>query len=312
METYWDINNIYPPSASVITVGTFDGIHKGHQAIINELVEHARNKNLKSTLVTFEPHPGLVVGNRGLLPLDLLTTIEEKIDILEQIGLDRFLVTNFTQSVASLTADEFIKNVLLQKLNMKHIVIGYDHSFGKNRQGNLDLLIKYGQEFDFSVDAIQPVTIQKDIVSSTRIRKYLHDGQVKKANELMGRCYSIRGQVIKGDGRGRELGFPTANIRCFSQYKLIPKVGVYATKIRIDKVSYNSVTYIGTRPTFNLNKKVIEVNIKDFDRDIYNQEVELSFVQFIRQDVKFASVAELIPQIETDKLNAIKILQLNN
>ncbi|HPG41002.1 MAG TPA: bifunctional riboflavin kinase/FAD synthetase [bacterium] len=312
METFWDINNIYPHVESVITVGTFDGIHKGHQSIINKLIARAKNSNCKSTLVTFEPHPGLVVGNRGLLPLDLLTTIEEKIDILEQMGLDRFLVTNFTQSVASLSADEFIKNILLQKLNMKQIVIGYDHSFGKDRQGNIELLVKYGKEYNFSVDAIEPVKINDDIVSSTKIRKYLHDGDVAKANELMGRNYSIRGQVIKGDGRGKKLGFPTANIRCFSQYKLVPKVGVYATKIKVDGMIHDSVTYIGTRPTFNLSKKVIEVNIDNFDRELYDQEVELYFVQFIRDDVKFASVAELVPQIESDKKNAIKILQLYN
>ena len=309
METFWDFNKVYPQTDSILTVGTFDGIHNGHKVIINDLIQRAKKSNAKSTLVTFEPHPGLVVGKRGRLPLALLTTIEEKIDILESIGLDRLIITNFTNAFATMSADKFVQNILINKLNMKHIVIGYDHSFGKDRKGDFELLLKLGKVFHFEVDAIKPVVINNEIVSSTKIRRLLLEGDIKQANEIMGRNYSIRGQVVKGEGRGRVLGFPTANIRSYSQYKLIPKEGVYATKVKINNKIYNSVTYIGPRPTFNLGKKVIEVHIDKFDEEIYNKEVELSFTHFIREDKKFNSTSELVPQIEIDKKDAMKILK---
>ncbi len=309
METIWDFNNIFPQSDSVVTVGTFDGIHKGHQEIITNLVAGAKSLNAKSTLVTFEPHPGLVVGNRGKIPLNLLTTIEEKSKLLESMGLDRLIVTNFTSAFASMTAEEFITQILLEKLHMKRIIIGHDHSFGKNRQGNIDLLSDFGKDNDFSLESLSPVTIKDEIVSSTLVRKLVYEGNVEKASNLLGREYSITGQIVKGDGRGRELGYPTANLKPYSQYKLIPKEGVYATHIKIDGEIFNSVTYVGPRPTFNLSHKVIEAHIYDFDRDIYNKHVELYFTKFIRDDIKFNSAHELLPQIKHDKETAFEILK---
>ncbi|MBN2410313.1 bifunctional riboflavin kinase/FAD synthetase [candidate division KSB1 bacterium] len=308
METFWDFNNIYPKSDSILTVGTFDGIHLGHIEIIKELVLRVKKSKAKSTLVTFEPHPGLVIGKRGPTPLALLTTIEEKIDVLASIGLERLVITNFTGSFASMTAEEFVQNILINKLNMKQIVIGHDHSFGKDRKGDFNLLVELGKKYNFEVDAIDPIRVNNEIVSSTKIRNLLFNGEIQKANEIIGRNYSIRGQVVKGDGRGRELGFPTANIRSYSQYKLIPKEGVYATKIKINNKVFNSVTYIGPRPTFNLNQKVIEVHIDKFDKEIYNKEVELYFTHFIREDKKFKTKSELVPQIQSDKNDAMKIL----
>jgi len=308
LETFWDFNNIYPQTDSILTVGTFDGIHLGHIAIIKELITRAKNSQAKSTLVTFEPHPGLIIGKRGPTPLALLTTIEEKIDVLASIGLDRLVVTNFTGSFASMEAENFVREILIEKLQMKQIVIGHDHSFGKNRKGDFDLLLKLGKKYHFKVDAIDPILANNEIVSSTKIRNLLFNGEIQKANEIIGRDYSIRGQVVKGDGRGRELGFPTANIRSYSQYKLIPKEGVYATKIKINDKLFNSVTYIGPRPTFNLSQKVIEVHIDKFNDEIYNKEVELYFTHFIRDDKKFKTTSELVPQIQSDKNNAMKIL----
>ncbi len=308
METFWDFNNIYPQTDSILTVGTFDGIHLGHIEIINELITRAKKSHAKSTLVTFEPHPGLVIGKRGPTPLALLTTIEEKIDVLESIGLNRLVITNFTTSFASMTAEEFVQNILINKLNMKQIVIGHDHSFGKDRKGDFDLLVKLGHDYHFKVDAIDPIRVNNKIVSSTKIRNLLFNGEIQEANEIIGRNYSIRGQVVKGDGRGREIGFPTANIRSYSQYKLIPKEGVYATKIKIKDKLFNSVTYIGPRPTFNLSQKVIEVHIDKFNEEIYNNEVELYFTHFIREDKKFKTTSELVPQIQLDKNVAMKIL----
>ena len=310
METIWDINNIYPIHKSVLTVGTFDGIHKGHQQIIAELVRRAHIAGAKSMLVTFEPHPGLVIGHKGKdIPLTLLTTIEEKIAVLESLGLDRLVVTNFTSAFAAMTAEEFVKKILIEKLNMLEMVIGHDHSFGKNRRGNIDLLRKMAKELNFKVDALEAVDESEQVISSTLIRKLLTEGKVEQTGKLIGREYSITGQVVRGDGRGTHLGYPTANIKPYSQYKLVPHEGVYATRIRVDDEIHKAVTYIGPRPTFNLSKKVIEAHIYDFDRDIYNKPVELWFTRFIRDDIKFNSAEELLPQIKNDKETAFEILK---
>ncbi|NIA28880.1 MAG: bifunctional riboflavin kinase/FAD synthetase, partial [Actinobacteria bacterium] len=241
--------------------------------------------------------------------IKFLTTRDEKIDILRNLGLDRLIVLQFTSALASLSPEEFVRKILIEKLYMKHFIIGHDHAFGRNRTGNFELLFKMSKVHDFKVDAVDPLLLDGQIVSSTKIRNLLADASVTQANTFLGRQYSIRGKVVSGHGRGRDLGFPTANIQPMSENKLVPKIGIYATRVKIDKNVYGSVTYIGNRPTFNLKHKVIEVHITDdFQENLYEKEVELSFVSFIRKDARFDSTEELVYQIEADKQKSLKIL----
>jgi riboflavin kinase/FMN adenylyltransferase len=308
MQVFWDINRIEPRVNTVLTLGTFDGVHRGHQAIVRELQAFAQETKAVPTLVTLEPHPRLVLAEKEEPAIRLLTTIEEKIDALSKLELDRLVVANFSSSFAALEPQEFISDILVKKLKMKHIIIGQDHAFGRNRSGNIELLQKLGNQFKFGVTVVKPIRMNRRVVSSTQIRNMLLEGEVEQAAELLGRDYNLRGQVVKGDGRGRQLGYPTANIRPFSRYKLIPKVGIYATRIKVGQSIFNSATYIGLRPTFNLEEKVIEVHLMNFDSELYGQEIELSFIRFIRDDIKFDTIEQLIIQIEDDKKRSLELL----
>ena len=308
MQVFWDINQIEPQVDTALTIGTFDGVHRGHLSIIRELQARAQKIGATPTLVTLEPHPRLVLSKEDAPLVRLLTTIEEKIEALSLLGLDRLVVANFSHAFASLSPAEFVSDILVKKLKMKQIVIGHDHAFGRDRAGNINLLQELKDRYSYEVSVVDPIRVGKKVVSSTEIRNLLLDGQVESATKLLGRSYNLRGQVVKGDGRGRQLGYPTANIRPFSRYKLIPKVGIYATRIKVGKEIYNSATYIGQRPTFNLSEKVIEVHLLDFDGELYGQEVELVFIRFIREDAKFDSISDLITQIEEDKKRSLELL----
>ncbi len=309
MEIITDIDGFQAAEESVLTVGTFDGIHRGHQKIIDQVKAVAKSMGAFSTLVTFEPHPQLVLMKKDKPQIKLLTTRDEKIDVLRKLGLDRLIVLPFTTVLASLSPKEFVQNILIIKLRMKHFIIGHDHAFGRNREGNFDLLVEMSKSSDFKVDAVDPLLLEGQIVSSTKVRNLLDNASVPQANIFLGRQYTIRGKVVSGHGRGHDLGFPTANIQPLSENKLIPKVGIYATRIKVDNDIYDSVTYIGNRPTFNLNDKVIEAHITDdFAGNLYEKQVELSFISFIREDARFDSTEELIFQIEADKQKSVKIL----
>ncbi len=308
MQVFWDINQIEPQVDTALTIGTFDGVHRGHQTIIRELQDKAQEIGATPTLVTLEPHPRLVLSKDGTPPLRLLTTIEEKIEALAHLGLDRLVVANFSHAFAALSAADFVSEILVKKLKMKQIVIGHDHAFGRNRAGNIHLLQDMKGSHHFDVSVVDPIRTGDKVVSSTEIRNLLLQGEIEPATQLLGRAYNLRGQVVKGDGRGKKLGYPTANIRPFSRYKLIPKVGIYATLIKIGEQTYNSATYVGQRPTFNLSEKVIEVHLLDFDGELYGQEVEVSFIRFIREDAKFDSISDLINQIEDDKKRSLELL----
>ncbi len=309
MEIISDIDGFQTSDKSVLTVGTFDGIHRGHQKIIEKVKAVAKSTGAYSTLVTFEPHPQLVLLKRDKPQIKLLTTRDEKNDLLQNLGLDRLIILPFTPVLAALSPEEFVRNILIKKLGMKHFIIGHDHAFGRNRAGNFTLLVEMSKNNDFKVDAVDPLLLDGQIVSSTKIRNLLQDASVSQANIFLGRQYSIRGKVVSGHGRGRDLGFPTANIQPMSENKLVPKVGIYATRVKVDRDIYDSVTYIGNRPTFNLNDKVIEVHITDdFGENLYEKQVELSFVSFIRKDARFDTTEELVYQIEADKQESLKIL----
>jgi riboflavin kinase/FMN adenylyltransferase len=310
MKVFWDIDKILPRTDSVITVGTFDGVHCGHQQIIRQVIEHAARLEAVSTLMTFEPHPVLVVrrGKEGPSPY-FLTTIDEKIELLSKTGLDRLVIVNFTTTFASLSAEQFVRDKLIAGLGMKHIIIGHDHTFGRNRAGNVELLREMSEEARFGITDVDPVKCGGHVVSSTLVRNTLLDGEIEKAAELLRRPYSIVGQVVRGTGRGRRLGYPTANIRPQSQYKLMPKVGIYASRLKMGGDFFDSVTYIGYRPTFNLSQKVLETHIFDSSGDFYNENVEVFLYRFIREDRKFASDKELMSQIDMDKEHSQELLK---
>jgi len=300
MQIVWDINNYHSDRDHVVSLGTFDGVHLGHQAILAKLKEKSAQTDSVASMITFEPHPQLVVQREFQASVHILTTIEEKIEIFTELGLDQLVVAHFTRSLAGMAPERFIEHILLDRLHMKQVIIGHDHAFGHGRSGNFQLLEKMGAERGFIVSALEPVQVDGHTVSSTKIRHFLLRGEVKKAARLLGRPYMLQGQVVGGDERGRRLGFPTINLRPFSQYKLVPGPGIYATRLLIDGESHQSVTYIGSRPTFNGLEKVIESHVFDFDRDVYGKAVEISFAEFIREDKKFGDEDGLVDQIKKD------------
>ncbi len=292
-----------------MTVGTFDGVHLGHQHILNTAIQRAQELNANSVLVTFEPHPGFVVKSSGKPDVKLLTTIEEKINLLEQTQLNFLVISNFTRAFAQIAAEDFVKNFIVNTLQAQYVVIGHDHTFGRNRKGNIKLLQKMGRKLGFEVEEVSPVTDADRSISSTRVRQLLLEGHVDQVEYLLGRHYSVTGQVIRGSGRGQEMGFPTANVRPYSRYKLVPKNGIYASKITIDNHQYDSVTYIGTRPTFNIKTKSIETHIPDFKGDLYHKEVSVSFLKCLRKEETFDSTKDLVNAIKNDKELAVQYLR---
>jgi riboflavin kinase / FMN adenylyltransferase len=307
MKIYWDINQVEPKQDSVVTMGTFDGVHLGHQELIQNIIDISKERQLTSCLLTFEPHPQLILKKQHPSQV-LLTTMEEKIELLTKTGLDRLVIANFTRGFSSIEPVDFVRDILAGHLRTRYLIIGHDHAFGRQRKGNYELLAKMSKSLNFKLSAFSAIKVNDEIVSSTRIRQALAEGKVQLAQELLGRPYMITGQVVAGDGRGKDLGFPTANIRPFSKYKLIPKPGIYATHIKIRDQWYDSATYIGVRPTFHLHDQVIEVHILGFEQDVYNEEISLEFDRFIRDDQEFDSSKELIEQIKQDIITTRELL----
>lgn len=309
MQIIWNINTLTTAGASIVSLGTFDGVHRGHQAILQELQLRAQQTGACATMVTFEPHPQLVLQPMDRKTVGILTTIEEKIKILNDLGLDRLVVAHFSPAFAEMNPHIFVEKILLRKLQMRQIIIGHDHAFGINRSGNLELLQKLAQINGFTVDSLSPLQLNGKIISSTLIREYLSGGDIDKANKLLGRPYSISGMVVHGHGTGKSLGYPTINLRPYSQYKLIPYSGIYASKTYIAGQPYKSVTYIGTRPTYGHTQRVIESYLLDFKNEVYGQEVDIEFIAYIRGDEKFASPEDLVKQISKDIYKSMELLE---
>lgn len=301
MKREFGLDQIVKDDRSLVTVGTFDGVHLGHQSIIKYLVERARKHDAVSVALSFDPHPREVLRNQ---PVPLLTTIEERAEVFESLGLDRFIVIPFTQAFAGTRADSFVTDVLVSRIGLREVVIGYDHGFGKGREGDSTLLRTLGKEHGFTVDVVPAQVLEKDVVSSTRIREALTDeGDVALASKLLGRTYGLSGTVVKGDGRGRTIGYPTANIAVDDYRKVIPKRGVYAVKVKVDGESrhYEGMLNIGFRPTFEGEDLRIEVHLFDYDGRLYDRQITVAFYERIRDEKKFSSVDELIQQLSRDK-----------
>lgn len=293
---------------SVVTVGTYDGVHLGHQAILSYIRARAEKLNGVSTVVSFDPHPRQVVlGER----VPLLTTLEERAALLEGLGIDRFVVLPFTRDLSMLEAEDYIREILVGKIGMQEIVIGYNHAFGRNRSGNRGTLETLGKSLGFSVDVIPRQMIEDAAVSSSRIRKVLsEDGDVSTAGRLLGRPYAISGTVIRGAARGRVIGYPTANLRIHSGKKLIPKTGVYAVTTRIDSREVRGMMNIGQRPTFESEGEIsVETHFFDLDQNLYGRELTLYFIARLRDERRFSGVEELMAQLAADEIAAREVLK---
>lgn len=305
METFYTIDS-YNKSKSVITIGTFDGVHIGHKKILEKIIQNAKESDCKSVVLTFFPHPRMVLQEKS--EIKLLNTIDEKIQLFEELGIDYLIIHPFDYTFSRLTAEEFVTTILIEKFNVQKIVIGYDHRFGRNRTANIDNLILFGQQYNFEVEQITAQEIDEIAISSTKIRVAVLGGNISLANQYLGYEYSFSGTVVKGKQIGRTIGFPTANIQIKEDYKLIPKNGVYIVKSVIENQLVYGVMNIGNRPTVGGDSQTIEAHFLNFNLDIYNKNIKIVFVEFIREEVKFNSLDDLKIQINKDKLFAINYI----
>ncbi len=309
MKREYGLKHVVRDGSSYITVGTFDGIHVGHQAIVRYLVQRSRQLGGQSTVLSFDPHPREVIQGE-IVPL--LTTIEERASALEKLGLDRFVVAPFTEKFSDLSAEDFVSKVLVEKLGVQEVVIGYDHAFGKDRGGNRQLLEQMGARLGFTVDVIPPEIIGSHPVSSSTIRRLLlEEGDVQMAAQMLGRFYSVAGKVIRGDGRGKQIGYPTANIRIEHPRKVTPKEGVYAVLVSTEASGHDfgGMMNIGRRPTFDGMAVQLEVHLFDYDGDLYEQKLRVSFAERLRDERRFASVSALQEQLVKDQEICKKVLE---
>ena len=297
-------------SNSVVTIGTFDGVHIGHKKIINRLVNIAKQEGLQAVVLTFFPHPRMVVQSDT--KIKMLNTIDEKNKLLEQQGIDHLVIKKFTKDFSRLSAQEYVRKVLVETLHVKHIIIGYDHHFGRNRTANIHDLKAFGEIYDFKVTEILAQEIDEVTISSTKIRQALNSGDVKTANTFLGYNFMISGTVVKGKGIGKTLNFPTANIRISESYKLIPKHGVYVVKTRILNTTVFGMMNIGVNPTVNGKLRSIEIHFFDFSQDIYGVYLEIEILKRLREEQKFDSLAELEKQLLKDAVVSKQfLLQIN-
>ncbi len=301
-----DIHSIPASKNAVITIGTFDGVHKGHQEIIKQINSLAKEINGESIIITFYPHPRNVIQPGQ--PVFTLNTLDEKLELLSSLQVDKTVVVPFSREFSELDAQEYVSDFLIGKFNPKIIVFGYDHRFGKNRSGNIQLLREIAEQHNIRVVEISKQTIQDITVSSSKIRQALLSGDIKSATDSLGYNYSLSGLIIKGDQIGRQLGYPTANIHVNDENKLIPADGIYAVKIKRKNEKYSGMMSIGMRPTFNGTSRRLEVNLFDFNRDIYGETLTVQFIDFLRKEEKFNSVNDLIQAMKNDKLKTLHIL----
>ncbi len=305
MKVYTEVSENIDAKNAVVTVGSFDGLHRGHIKILNEVKKTAARKNGNSFLITFEPHPRFVLSKD--FDMKLLTSLDEKKEILERAGIENLMVINFTKEFSQQTSDQFIKRFIVEKIGAVHMVIGHDHKFGKDRLGDVNILSQVGKLYNFDVTDVSAESLNGEIISSTKIRNALAEGNIEKANLFLERNYSFSGKVVIGAQRGRTLGFPTANIKLDEPRKAVPKNGVYVVKCYLKDEEHIGIMNLGYRPTFeNKHELVLEAHLLNFDRDIYGNEMKIEFLKRLRDEKKFESKEMLIHQIEIDKHEAQK------
>jgi riboflavin kinase/FMN adenylyltransferase len=307
MKIYEGLEGFTPVTNAVVTSGTFDGVHLGHQKILTRIREIARSNQGETVLITFWPHPRLVLYPNEH-KLRLLSTFEEKAKLLRKFGIDHLITIPFTQEFSQMTSQEFIQKVLIDAIQTKKLVIGYDHRFGKNREGSFEYLKANSSAFGFELEEISRQDVEEIAVSSTKIRTALESGDVKVAESCLGRPYELNGLVIKGQQIGRSIGFPTANIHIPNDYKLIPRDGVYAVEVAVDGNLYKAMLNIGNRPTVDGSKKTVEANLFDFQGDLYDKQITVYFHNFLREERKFESLEALKSQLVQDQKSAKSLL----
>jgi riboflavin kinase / FMN adenylyltransferase len=308
MRIFNDLSTLPKAENTILTLGIFDGVHLGHKKIIEKLKKKAALLNCRNIVITFSPHPRNVISGNGVIKL--LTTTEEKIKLFEEIGIENLLILNFTKEFSQLSSETFFKEYIIEKIGIKEIIVGYDHHFGKGRSGDVNTLRKMGVEFGFDVTTVEPFKINEEAVNSTKIRKALSEGNMKIANTFLGRGYSFSGSVVEGDKRGRELGFPTANIKIDNEEKLLPSLGIYAVEFMFDGEVHKGLLSIGVRPTFYNSGNIIpEVYLYDFNREIYNKNISVKIIDWVRGEEKFPSAEALVEQMQKDKIKGLEIFK---
>ncbi len=307
MNVYNSIDNFPGTANAVVTIGTFDGVHIGHQQIIRHLRKLAAETKGETVLLTFFPHPRIVLQPDDN-DLKLITTMEEREELLRSFGIDHLIIQPFSKDFSRISATEFVRDQLIKRIGMKTLVIGYDHHFGRNREGSYKDMEEMAPIYGFRLEEINEQMINDVAVSSTKVRKSLLEGDIETANHLLGHRFSIRGKVVEGDRIGRTLGFPTANIEIAEPYKLIPQNGIYAVQAKVQNVMKNGMLYIGNRPVVGGIDRRIELNIFDFDSEIYNENVQVFLVSRIRGDLPFEDLDSLKEKMKEDKVIATKLL----
>ena len=306
MKIYKDVESFKKIEKAVITTGTFDGVHLGHSKILNTLIEVGKNTNSETVIITFFPHPRLV-----LFPdhnLKLINTIDENIELFETYGVDHLIFQKFDKDFSRITSLEYIRDILCKQIGLTNLVIGYNHHFGRNREGSINNLHEYTDLYDFDIHEVMPFDLNGNSVSSTKIRNAINEGDVELANDYLGYNFKLFGVVVQGRGVGASIGFPTANIKIENKNKIIPLNGVYAVNVYYNKNKFGGMLNIGTNPTFNGSELSIEVHIFDFHKDIYTQTLQIEFCKRIRNEKKFNSVDELKQQLSMDKIVALNNL----
>lgn len=310
MKIFHSINDFKSTKKTIVTIGTFDGVHIGHQKIIEKLIQNAADYNYESLILTFFPHPRMVLQEGS--EIKLLNTIEERSKLIEKTGLSNLIIHPFNKEFSRLTAEEFVKTILVDIFNIQKIIIGHDHRFGRNRTADIRDLELFGKQFGFEVEQISAQEIDAVSISSTKIRNAINEGNMAIANEYLGYNYLLSGIIIQGKQLGRTIGFPTANLKIEEEYKLIPKNGVYIVKSTINQKTVFGIMNIGINPTVNGEKLSIEVHFIDFDGDLYNSKIEISVLERIREEQKFDSIELLKQQIQKDKDLAISYIIKNS
>lgn len=300
MKIYNNIDEFKPIDNAIVTIGTFDGVHLGHRKIIERVKQLAQDSGGETVILTFFPHPRMILHPEDH-NLKMINTMDEKAQLLEQLGVDHLIITPFSRDFSNQTAEEYIRDILVNKIGTKKIVIGYDHRFGKDRQGGLTELQRLSPVYGYEVVEIPEQDIHDVAISSTRIRNALLSDEIDLANEFLGYPFFVTGKVMRGDQIGRTIGYPTANILIEETYKLIPADGIFAVKVQLNGQEYKGMGYIGHRPTINGMTRNIEVNIFDFNEDIYSQSIRMEFIKYVRGDIKFTTLDDLTVQLGRDK-----------
>ncbi len=303
MKLFHSINDFRSTKKTILTLGTFDGVHIGHKKILERITQNTENGKYESLVLTFFPHPRMVLQDQS--EIRLLNTITEKTKLLEQTGIENLIIHPFDENFSRLTAEEFVHSILVDQFHIQKIIIGYDHRFGRNRTANIDNLIAFGEQYGFEVEQISAQEIQDVSVSSTKIRNALQEGNMALANDYLGYSYFFTGEVVRGKQLGRTIGFPTANIKIDEDYKLIPKTGVYVVKAIVEQKEVFGMMNIGFNPTVDGQKQTIEVHLFDFNNTIYGKKIEVSMLQYLREEQKFGSVEQLKEQLNQDKIAAL-------